>query len=330
MSGPLRIGVIGAGNFGQRHLQAYARQEGVRLVGVADRDEERARAAAARFGVERSFRDGAELIEACRPDGVSVVTPASWHRAPALAALAQGCAVLLEKPVACSSIELAEIQAAAAASSAFVMPAHILRFSAPYIELQARVRAGGIGRLLAISTLRDRGRAHEQLFPDVHLALMTLVHDIDLALWLTGSRALRVSANGRGGTPERPLLVWATVEAQDGSVWSLRGSWLLPEGAPQQDRLELYGSEGAALLDLRPTVMLAGVQVEGLDHELTPDAQPGAIDAEIDHFCACIRSGIAPSAVTLEEAAHGVEIAEAIIASLASGGAPVEPGAQRE
>jgi predicted dehydrogenase len=311
MTAPLRIGVIGAGNFAQRHLEAYARQDGVTVVAVADIDRQRAEAVAARWGIDQWFGDASELIAACSPDGVSIVTPASQHREPTLAALAADCGVLLEKPVATTSAEVAVIESAAQVSSGFVMPAHILRFAAPHAELQARVRKGSLGQLLGISTVRDRSRDHERLFPDLHPALMTTIHDIDLALWLSGSRAVRVSAYERGGRAGGPpLLVWAYVEAADGAVWSLRVSWLLPDGAPPADRLEVYGTQGTAALDLRD----AG------------DSTVDAIDAEVAHFCACIRTGAEPS-VTLADAAHGVLIAEAIIESAAARGTPVDVAA---
>ena len=307
MSAPLRIGVIGVGSFGERHLSAYARRE-VEVVGVADRDRERARAVAERFGVDRWFADGEELIRACRPDGVSVVTPGRHHLEPTLTALSHGCPVLLEKPVATSSAEVEAIEAAAADSSAFVMPAHILRFAAPYASLRARVREGAVGRLLGIHSSRDRTRDHLQLYPDIHPALMTLIHDIDLALWISGARALRASAYERGGDGA-PALVWGHVEADDGSLWSLGTSWLLAGHAAVADRLEVYGSDGAVTLDLHP------------------DAHADALDAEISHFCSCIQRRTASDIVTLAEAADGVRIAEAIISSAAAGGTQFDVGA---
>jgi predicted dehydrogenase len=302
MSGPLRIGVIGVGRFGERHLSAYARQE-VEIVAVADRDRERARSVAERFGLPRWFGDGAALVAECRPDGVSVVTPGRDHLEPTLTALSHGSSVLLEKPVATSSHQVRAIETAAVESTAFVMPAHILRFAAPYASVRARVADGAIGRLLAIDSNRDRSRDHLQLYPDVHPALMTLIHDIDLALWISGSPALRVSAYQRG---DAPALVWAHVEAADGSLWSLRTSWLLPTDASFSDRLEVHGSDGAEVL------------------ELTSDTHVGALDAEVAHFCSCIRSGAPSDVITLTEAAHGIRIAEAIISSAAAGGIQVD------
>lgn len=325
MTKSLRIGVIGAGRFGECHLAAYSRQPGVSVVAVADRDAERAKAVASRWGIEEWFDNGSELINACNPDGVSVVTPGSEHRQHTEAALSRGCCVLLEKPVAVTAADANAIVRAAEASAAFVMPAHILRFAGPYIELYTRMREGAVGRLLAVSSVRDRGRGHTRMYPDIHPALMTLIHDIDLALWLSGSYGLRASAHGRGGHDSNiPSLVWAHVEAADGSVWSLHTSWLLPDMAVPTDRLEVYGTDGAIVLELRSSVTLLGASVEAVDHELTPTAHPGAIDAELQYFCECIRNGSSPTIVTLAEAVHGVRIAEAIMASIDEGGALVD------
>lgn len=324
MTSPLRIGVIGAGSFGKRHIAAFARRSDVELIGIVDRDPERAEAVARDWGVERWFTETGELLAACRPQGVSVVTSGADHLAPTVEALAVGCSVLLEKPVTLTTREAEELAAAEARSTGFVMPAHILRFAGPYRELQARVRAGELGRTLAIATVRDRGRDHEQLFAGVHPALMTTIHDIDLAIWLTGSRATRVKAYGRGGAAGSPRVVWADVEGEDGSIWSLRVSWLLSNDAPALDRLEVYGELGVAKLELRPSVAISTERTVWLDHELTPDAHPGALDAEIACFCARIRSPTDPPVVTLAEARHGVEIADAIIRSIAAGGATIE------
>jgi predicted dehydrogenase len=327
VTSPLRIGVIGAGSFGKRHIAAYARRSDVEVTGIVDRDPERAQAVARDWGVEHWFTETADLLASCRPQGVSVVTSGADHLAPTLEALAVGCSVLLEKPVTLTTREAKELTDAEARSNGFVMPAHILRFAGPYRELQARVRAGELGRVLAIATVRDRGRDHEQLFAGVHPALMTTIHDIDLAIWLTGSRAKQVRALGRGGDADAPRLVWADVESVDGSIWSLRVSWLLSDDAPASDRLEVYGDRGVAKLELRPSVAVFTDRTVWVDHELTPDAHPGALDAEIDCFCARIRSPTDPPVVTLAEARHGVEIAEAIIRSIAHGGATIElPG----
>ena len=311
MTAPLRIGVIGTGNFAQLHLEAYERHDDVTVVAVADLDGARARAVAAKWGIEQWFGDAAELIAACSPNGVSVVTPGTQHREPTLAALAAGCGVLVEKPVATHKRRRRGHRGRRARITRVRHAGTHPALRGATAELQARVRAGSVGQVLGISTVRDRSRDHEWLFPDLHPALMTTIHDIDLALWITGSQAVRVTAHERGARDgTSPLLVWAHVEAADGGVWSLRVSWLLSDGTPTADRLEVYGTQGVASLDLT-----------GAD-----DATDAAVDAEIAHFCACLRTGAEPS-VTLADAAHGVHIAEAIIASAAAGGTPIDVAA---
>ena len=49
-----------------------------------------------------------------------------------------------------------------------------------------------------------------------------------------------------------------------------------------------------------------------------------ALDAEIDHFCTCIRKAESLSVVTLAEAAHGIRVAEAVIVSADHGGSQVD------
>jgi predicted dehydrogenase len=323
---PLRIGVIGAGAFGARHVAAYARRPDVELVGLVDRDRSRARAVAAEWGIQDTFTETSDLLRNRQLDGISVVTSGSDHLQPTLEALAAGCSVLLEKPVTLSTRDADQLADAERRSTGFVMPGHILRFAAPYRELAARVGSGAVGRVVGIATVRDRARDHERLFSDVHPALMTTIHDIDVALWITGARATRVRAQGRAEGRRFPLLVWANVEADDRSIWSLRVSWLLSDDAPGADRLEVYGTTGVAKLDLRPTVAVFAERSTWLDHELTPEAHPGALDAEIDHFCARVRSREARPVVTFAEARHGIEIAEAIMRSIDADGAPIDLG----
>ena len=135
-------------------------------------------------------------------------------------------------------------------------------------------RRYAVGRLLGIHSSRDRTQDHMQLYSDTHPALMTLIHDIDLALWISGARALRASAYERGGDGA-PALVWGHVEADDGSLWSLGTSWLLAGHAAVADRLEVYGSDGAVTLDPQ---LLAGLRgpAWGLGARAVPVAEANA------------------------------------------------------
>jgi predicted dehydrogenase len=315
-----RVAVIGVGGFGAEHVREYLAQ-GAEVVAVADIDGRRAQEVADRHGIAAVFADGLQLLDECAIDGVSIATTPAHQPELARAAASRGVRVLLEKPVASSAAEGHALLDAV--SPGMVLPGHVLRFDPFYRRLRAGVAAGQIGEVLAISARRDRPCWHSVRYAGVHPALLTCVHDIDLAVAVTGARATRVSAHsGRGGAD----LLFAQVEADDGSVWSLRTSWLLPEEDDPSDRFEVYGAAGLGVVEVgRGQVELS----LGSPHEVTDrapaEAAPG-LAAEIEHFCACLREDRPSDVVTLAEAVHVVAIAEAMIASAAQGGEFVEVG----
>ena len=92
----MRIGLIGAGAIARRHVGVLAALDGVELAAVCDSDPARAASLAAGAAVYGSWQ---ELLE--HPlDAVFVCTPPAAHAEPAIAALRQGLAVYLEKPLA--------------------------------------------------------------------------------------------------------------------------------------------------------------------------------------------------------------------------------------
>ena len=144
---------------------------------------------------------------------VSIAPPDRDHIGPTLAALEHECSVLPEKPLAMSSSEVAVIAAAASAPAALASRPHPSVFGSLRCVASAstRWRGGGSARNFARS---DRSRDDEPQYPDMHPAMLTMIHDIDTVLWVSGSQALRVSVRTRCWIGGR----LAQVEAADGSI----------------------------------------------------------------------------------------------------------------
>lgn len=310
---PVRVAVVGAGTFGALHAQAFAENRDCTFVSIVDHDENRAAALAENVGAAAFHQNLEDALSSTDIDAVSIVTAGAFHLAPALAALDGGASVLIEKPVVLTSEDGLVLRDAAARARGFVMPAHILRFGVPYRELHQRVRAGAVGTPRALSFRRHRTVDHDSLFPDVHPVLMTMIHDIDLALWLTGATARKVSAR-QVEAPGRsqPLAVWAEVETTDDAVLSFQVSWSLPNGS-LPDSLEVVGDTGALSLSLGSRVHDFGAETSTVDDTLTPDAGHGALREEIRTFVDAVRFGQPPTAVTLAEALEGIDLAEQIM-----------------
>jgi predicted dehydrogenase len=90
---------VGCGYFGNVHLEGWSRVEGARILAVVDRDGEKAKASARRFGLE-AYVDLAQAIEELSPDFVDVATRPDSHLEIVHVASAKGCHVLCQKPIA--------------------------------------------------------------------------------------------------------------------------------------------------------------------------------------------------------------------------------------
>lgn len=318
MKSRIRLVVAGAGAFGREHIRLLATNDEVDLVGIADIHPATAQDAANQFGVPdaETGSDAIDLIGRLRPDGLIVATPGPTHVGLAGHALGLGIPVLVEKPVAMSSAEASALADAASSSAAFVLPGHVLRFSEPHRQLVAIARSEEIGPILSVTARRHRDESHAVRYAEDPV-LMTMIHDIDLAMCITGRGAgpAQVFATRRPPDTARSETL-ATVAFGSGAVWRLATAWTFPAESCPSDRIAVVGERGSVELDVDGTIRVFGADPRRIDVTVDYDA---ALVAEHDHFVACIRSGAAPTAVTLDEATAGLAIAEAILASLESG-----------
>jgi predicted dehydrogenase len=145
---PVSWGVVGVGAIAQRFASDLLRRADARLTAVAARSEASAQAFASAFGVANAHV-GAEAL-AARPDidVVYIATPNADHMACALACIAAGKPVLIEKPIAVTADQARTIAAAAAEAGVFCMEAMWMRFTPGVARAKAMVAAGEIGEPL--------------------------------------------------------------------------------------------------------------------------------------------------------------------------------------
>jgi predicted dehydrogenase len=100
--------VIGLG-FGRRHIQAYQRLPGVRVVALVAQNTDRLEQARLEYGIPTAYTDDATLYEREQLDLVSICTPDRLHAEQALRALWAGVHVLCEKPIATTLEEASQL-----------------------------------------------------------------------------------------------------------------------------------------------------------------------------------------------------------------------------
>lgn len=148
-----RVGLVGAGYVSEFHIKALRRLPNVRIAGITDLDEARARATAAKFGV--GFFSSLKTMAAEGVDVVHVLTPPSAHVPVALDAMALGCHVLVEKPLA-TSVEDCDRLAAEAAKRGVQLCVNHSLLGDPFVQKAvALVRAGALGQIITVDYLRS-------------------------------------------------------------------------------------------------------------------------------------------------------------------------------
>jgi predicted dehydrogenase len=304
--GALRGGVIGAGVFGGYHANQYARLPGVTLSAVLDPHPDRAAKIAMPLG-GRAFHEMDEFLDAV--DVVTVAAPASFHAEHALAALAAGKPVYIEKPIATSVADGEKVRAAAEAKGLVVACGH-----------QERVAFRAMGLLdIPEQPLRLEALRHgppSERSRDVSAVLDLMVHDIDLALAI--SRADPVTAEGEGLRSDDG--VWDVARSEVSFEDGFMALFDVSREAPERKRtMRVVYPSGEIEIDfiartLRNTTPFA----LNADYAETP-AGKDPLRASVEGFLQAVRGEAPRPVVTAEEAIRALDLALAIEQALEAG-----------
>jgi predicted dehydrogenase len=284
------------------------------VAGVADANPAALEPIRAGFGLEECLTDPLRLIDAVEADAIIIATPGVSHVEIGVRALKRNLAVLLEKPVAPSASAAMPLLAAARSSTGFVMPGHVLRFSQDHMRMVQTVRSGRIGEVIYVNSRRYRDDSHAVRYPDDDPVLMTLIHDIDIAQWVTDSDFHSVVARRSVGVGCRSMTAVSATTAT-GVICDLRTTWTFTDGDSPPDRVEVVGNRGSVELDVG-----AGLDVyaEGRRTSYPAAEADDPLRNELDHFLTCVRDRSQAPALTLSQALVGLKLADAAIESLNS------------
>ena len=201
---------LGAGNRGNvygNYALAYTSE--LNIVGVAEPIALRKERYAVAHGIKKKnqLNTWEDVFE--RPkfaDAIIITTPDDLHYGPCMKALELGYDVLLEKPIAPTEAECADILESAKKTGRIVAVCHVLRY-APYFEkLRELMHDGSIGKLISIQHFEPINHVHMShsfvrgnwgnSTKTTPIILAKSCHDLDLLRWLVDSPCKTLNAYG--------------------------------------------------------------------------------------------------------------------------------------
>lgn len=294
------IAVVGCGAWGQNHVRT-AHELGA-LYAVSDYDPQRTQDFAQKYNVR-----GLTFEDVLKDDGIAgiiLATPAPLHARMALAALAAGKDVLVEKPIALSIDDAQSMVNAADKAGRVLMVGHVLQYHPAFIALKDLIAKGTLGNLRHIASNRlnfGRVRTEENVFWSF------APHDVSMILSLAGREPVAVNAQYFNGLAQSDIASTAIVQFDFGGGLGghIHASWLNPF---KEQKLVVVGDAAMAVFDdTLPMAQKLALYKNSVTFDKgqpvmhkaepayvpLPDAAPLA--EEIRHFAMCMATGKTPN-----------------------------------
>jgi predicted dehydrogenase len=329
----VRAGIAGLGRFGKLHAGVLARFPHVVITAVCDPVQAEREAAVARFPGATAYADLDAMLAGSALDCLFLISPEQFHGEHARQAIAHRLPTFLEKPLATTADEGATIARLAGEADVFLQIGFVLRFDTQHAHLKREIESGRFGDLVTLRFKRNCSRTWFETYGDrAHSVHETIIHDFDLAVWFTGSRAKKVYAVERhlSGLTYPDACV-AIVQFENGSICTFETSWLIPERAPANvltetwhgtidSELEIVGTRQSARL--RTLDSSLQIWTDDVTKHPEPGLWPevygqiaGALREEDAHFIDCVQRNQLSTVTSVDDAVEGLRIAEAIIES---------------
>ena len=302
----MRVGVVGCGYWGSKHVRVLSSLPEVSSAVAVDSDESRRSTMTQRFA-DRGFDDLSSAVD--HVDAVIVAVPPRLHFEVAYEAIAAGKHVLVEKPLATSVEEARKLIDFANEQGVVLMVGHTFEYSSAVNHLKSLIAGGDLGTVQYI----DAAWLNLGLYQDDVNVLWDLApHGISVCNFLLDSQPTRVGAwgsrhaSGRGF--EDVAMLRLEYEAAEVTAY-LRVSWLDPA---KVRRVTVVGSKRMAVFNDLAHAEPLRIYDRGVDNDDSTDYSAATLTYrygsivspyvptseplmnELSHFIECATTGAPP------------------------------------
>jgi len=276
------VAVVGAGEFGRNHARVYRELPSAELIGIYDKNPERAKQIAAEFQT-RSFASLDDLRG--QVDAASVAVPTIDHANVGARLMELGLDVLVEKPMASNLAEADALLAAATKFSRVLQVGHVERFNPAVIAVEPILNRPLFFEVHRLGVFTPRSL-------DVDVIYDLMIHDLDILLTLVKEPVTEVKAVGIPVLTDKVDIAHARLEFTGGAVANITASRVSTE---RVRKVRFFQQHEYVSLDyarrdaLRVSVKKPGPQPEFAFEKLNaPAVEP--LHAELEEFLDCVRT----------------------------------------
>lgn len=320
----VKIGLIGAGAMGKRHLEVLSRDSRVEILGVADIDERAAQTAAAPIGA-KPCQSVAQLAD-LGVEAIFVTLPNAFHGPVVLDALDRGLHVFSEKPMATRLEEGREIVRRVKRGARVYQMGFNRRFAPAYRYLKQQIVAG-FAPYSANVKITDGDMLTPSWYTNVSLTggfmYDTAVHLVDMVAWLLGPITTVAAFGRRSCYPDYDdiaMLLVCEGGRPVGFTTCGHASWAAPT-----ERVELYGDHALLVSEDMDRARYTTRETPEAQWHQFPSSDRlalwGYVEEDRAFIDACLGRGLPP--VTVEDAFRSIAVLDAAYASIDKSGQPV-------
>jgi len=210
----LKIGILGVGHLGKFHLNNWKEISNVEVVGFYDPNDDISREVTDKYQIPR-FPDPELLMDAC--DAVDIVAPTNFHFDLCKKAIRKGKHVFVEKPLANTMQEAAELVKLVKESNSKLQVGHVERFNPAFLSMAELDLNPMFIEVHRLAQFNPRGT-------EVSVILDLMIHDLDIILKIVKSEVKHISASGVAVMTDTPDIANVRIEFNNGCVANLTSS----------------------------------------------------------------------------------------------------------
>jgi len=307
----LKVGVIGVGRWGKKHIDEYSQMKDIDLAWVSDLVEENLKECQEQFNIKNITNDYNDILSS-DVEAVSICTSNETHFEVCKDALLAGKNVLVEKPLTLDPKEAYELVDIAKQSNKLLAVGHIFRYNNAINEAKKLIEKNALGDLYYLR-LQWTIQWMPQIYPDKKLDIIVdmMPHLYDIMNYLTGLWPNKITCFGKAFIKkdlEDTAFIYC--EFPNNILTHSEISWTLPEKVREVD---VIGSKASVKIQaVSQQITLFEVTNEGKKLGIKEN---NTLGDELSSFIEAVKKG---SVVTNDGAigAKTVELVEATRKSL--------------